>query len=104
MKVKLAKSQMSGIAQSAELPSELELSQLHSDKAVQPDNLLPATGVPLELERSLSAQYIDLHNYGTRAQTGVIIDHLGTLNITEVSTHDLKARQFRIEGFWNSAS
>jgi uncharacterized protein with NRDE domain len=32
-----------------------------------PDSLLPATGVPLELERALSAVFIATPNYGTRA-------------------------------------
>ena len=37
--------------------------------AVYPDTLLPATGLPLPMERALSAAYIDLPEYGTRCST-----------------------------------
>ncbi|MCO4762899.1 MAG: NRDE family protein, partial [Myxococcales bacterium] len=34
-----------------------------------PDADLPATGVPLELERGLSSAFVQLPSYGTRAST-----------------------------------
>jgi len=45
--------------------------EMLSDTARAPDSRLPETGVPLELERILSAVRIDSHDYGTRASTVV---------------------------------
>ncbi|MDF1762402.1 MAG: NRDE family protein, partial [Oleibacter sp.] len=39
-----------------------------------PDEELPATGVPLEWERWLSAQFIHTPNYGTRCSTGIFTE------------------------------
>ena len=44
-----------------------------SDPHTYPDDLLPDTGVPLELERTLSAACITGDHYGTRSQASVII-------------------------------
>lgn len=44
------------------------LGLLH-DRALVPDARLPRTGVPLELERSLSAAFIAMPGYGTRASS-----------------------------------
>ena len=41
------------------------------------DAQLPATGVPLELERRLSSAFIRGTDYGTRASTLLAIDHDG---------------------------
>ncbi len=41
------------------------------------DTDLPATGIPLELERHISAAFIRGEDYGTRASTIVAIDHSG---------------------------
>ena len=41
------------------------------------DTDLPATGIPLELERHISAAFIRGEDYGTRASTIVAIDHAG---------------------------
>jgi uncharacterized protein with NRDE domain len=45
--------------------------EMLSDTARAPDSRLPETGVPLELERILSAVRIDSPGYGTRASTVV---------------------------------
>jgi uncharacterized protein with NRDE domain len=44
------------------------------DKDQAPDKELPATGVPLEWERGLSAMFIELENYGTRCSTLLLRD------------------------------
>ncbi|GAA3731795.1 NRDE family protein [Salinicoccus jeotgali] len=44
----------------------------NEDKAVEN---LPATGLPEELERSLSPAFIDIGNYGTRSSTVLLVDH-----------------------------
>lgn len=49
---------------------EVLLPLLH-DSSVAPDSALPNTGVPLELERALSAIFIATPGYGTRACSSV---------------------------------
>lgn len=51
--------------------SDPQLLALLRDAEIAPDALLPATGIPLELERALSAAFIALPAYGTRASTVV---------------------------------
>jgi len=50
-------------------PDDAALFAALSDPRVAPDPDLPATGVPLEWERSLSAAFIRRPDYGTRAST-----------------------------------
>lgn len=53
----------------AALPDEAPLSRLLRDDTIHPDAALPATGVPLEWERLLSAAFIRGPDYGTRCST-----------------------------------
>jgi uncharacterized protein with NRDE domain len=48
-----------------------------TDRREAPDDELPDTGVGLELERSLSAAFIELPAYGTRCSTVVRVDGTG---------------------------
>ena len=50
-----------------------------------PDNVLPDTGIGIELERRLSAAFIRGEQYGTRASTFIAIDHAGHGRIIECS-------------------
>jgi uncharacterized protein with NRDE domain len=58
-------------ADTTELSPQLEadLWPLLADTRVAADAELPHTGIPLELERGLSAEFINLPHYGTRAST-----------------------------------
>lgn len=47
------------------------------DNSQAPDNTLPKTGIPLELERKLSSIFILGENYGTRSSTILTIDKNG---------------------------
>jgi uncharacterized protein with NRDE domain len=58
---------------------------LLADRSVAPDQLLPDTGVGLELERALSAIFIATPSYGTRASTLVFIDRQNNLTFLERS-------------------
>ncbi len=58
---------------------------LLADRSVAPDQLLPVTGVGLELERALSAIFIATPTYGTRASTLVFIDRQNNLTFLERS-------------------
>lgn len=59
-------------------PSDSQsLSGLLNSTELAADALLPHTGVPLVLERILSAQFIRSPSYGTRASTGLILNPQG---------------------------
>ena len=54
-----------------------------ADRAPAPDSELPDTGVPLALERQLSAAFIALPGYGTRASTVVLAHRDGRWRFAE---------------------
>lgn len=54
-----------------------------ADEWRPPESQLPDTGIPVELERHLSAAFIRGENYGTRASTIVAIDDAGQGFIVE---------------------
>lgn len=54
-----------------------------ADPRTAADAELPQTGVPLEMERYLSAAFVTGTDYGTRASTIVLIDHAGHGTIAE---------------------
>lgn len=47
------------------------------DKTIPPDEMLPDTGIGLEMERPLSSTFIEIphKNYGTRFQTVILVDN-----------------------------
>jgi len=55
------------------LPDEQRLWALLRDDRTHPDDALPATGVPLEWERLLSAAFVRGADYGTRSSTVLIV-------------------------------
>lgn len=55
------------------LPDEQRLWALLRDDRPHPDDALPATGVPLEWERLLSAAFVRGADYGTRSSTVLIV-------------------------------
>jgi uncharacterized protein with NRDE domain len=67
----------------AALPDETALRQLLRDATIQPDAALPATGVPLEWERLLSAAFIHGADYGTRSSTVLKVGADGTATFDE---------------------
>jgi uncharacterized protein with NRDE domain len=71
-----------GIAMNA-LPSESAVFSLLSDSAIQPDHLLPSTGVSADWERLLSAAFVCGPGYGTRCSTLVTRDCRGRTIFTE---------------------
>jgi uncharacterized protein with NRDE domain len=67
----------------AALPDERPLSALLTNQQVHPDPALPATGVPLEWERLLSAAFVRSPDYGTRSSTVITLRRDGWLNFDE---------------------
>jgi len=60
-----------------------ELGRALGDRRVADDAALPSTGVSLEWERALSAPFIAMPTYGTRATTMVLIDYAGRVTFVE---------------------
>ncbi len=58
------------------------------DRSVAPDELLPDTGVGLELERILSPVFVRSPGYGTRSSTVVLLDRTGKITFIEKSFQD----------------
>jgi uncharacterized protein with NRDE domain len=71
------------------------LLDLMSDTHIAADEHLPATGVPLERERALSAAYIDLPNYGTRSTVALRAGSNGDVSISERADDDGSHRLVR---------
>jgi uncharacterized protein with NRDE domain len=53
-------------------PEPERLFEILADRTAAPDPLLPDTGVGIELERALSARFIELPVYGTRCSTAIL--------------------------------
>lgn len=69
-------------------PAEVkDLALLLNDSVIADDEKLPQTGVSLEIERALSAEFISLPNYGTRCSTGLIVHKTGNAAYCEI-THE----------------
>ena len=72
-----------GVLDAPASPSPEAFFRLLARRDVAPDDLLPQTGVPLELERHLSAPFIHLPQYGTRCSTVVLAHRDGTVYVEE---------------------
>ena len=88
-------------------PGEIgQLAGLLSDRSLADDAHLPDTGVSSKLEKSLSAEFIDIEGYNTHCSTALIVDDQGTAGWLELTfkpqaeTGDgvLKSFCLRVEG------
>ena len=64
-------------------PDPDALIRLMADPQTYPDHLLPDTGISQAWERQLSASFIHMENYGTRATTALLQKHDGSIEIVE---------------------
>lgn len=76
--------------------SEDFLIQLLSNPQRYPEDLLPDTGVGIEMEKMLSAVCIESPVYGTRTHTVILKDKKGHLHITEQQTLSQETIRFVI--------
>jgi uncharacterized protein with NRDE domain len=76
-KVQRSKSAMQALLQRDAALEPDELFRLLADRRPAGEAELPATGVPHEWERTLSAPFIVADGYGTRASTVILLDHAG---------------------------
>jgi uncharacterized protein with NRDE domain len=62
-----------------------QLKNLLNDKTQAADNMLPNTGISNTWEKSLSSQFIQLNDYGTRAKTIILQHKCGKTEVCEQS-------------------
>lgn len=62
-----------------------DLIRLMQDEEVAADEKLPHTGLPIEMERAVSAMCIRSPNYGTCCSTAITIDHDDNIEFVEKS-------------------
>lgn len=72
-------------------PNEL-FKQLH-DQTIAADEILPDTGISLELERQLSPIFIRTENYGTRSSTVLLVSHHNEVQVIERIFNDGEFKQ-----------
>ncbi len=82
-KVERGKQRLAALLARKESPRSDELFAILADRAFAADEILPSTGVPLDLERSLSPAFIHLPGYGTRSSTVVLWPKSGGLILEE---------------------
>ena len=61
------------------------LFEMLRDEQQAPDDELPRTGVPIEIERRLSSPFVRGDTYGTRCSTVVVVDGAGRITLSERS-------------------
>jgi len=81
-KVKRAKANLNKLIQRNSI-SEEALFELLADEREAPDNQLPDTGIPEEIEKKVSPIFIKSDGYGTRCSTVLLIDTDGQVQFTE---------------------
>lgn len=81
-KVQKAKAELQSIVQSEEIPVEALFDLLQYDLPA-PDEQLPDTGIPKDLERAVSPIFIKTDTYGTRNSTVVLVDKSGKVTFEE---------------------
>ncbi|MBI4207819.1 MAG: NRDE family protein [Betaproteobacteria bacterium] len=84
-KIKRSKLALEALLGAGEKELTAGLFQVLSDRSEAPDHELPDTGVGLERERQLSANFISGERYGTRASTVLLIDAVGGVLFVERS-------------------
>ncbi len=78
--------------------SSNDLFEILSDTSTPPDELLPDTGLELEIERAVSPVFVSTPFYGTRSSTVIFIDRNDNVTFTEKSlkqeTKEWKTSEF----------
>ncbi|MEL7833748.1 NRDE family protein [Fodinibius sp. Rm-B-1B1-1] len=81
-KVRRAKDKMRTIISNNNI-APAPLLDLLADDREAPDNELPDTGIPKEIEKKVSPIFIKSDGYGTRCSTVLLVDHNGTVTFAE---------------------
>lgn len=99
-KLTSANRQLTEIIKKQEIDKE-QLFKLLKDERKAPEEELPVTGIPKELEKAVSSIFIKTENYGSRCSTVLLIDNEGNIDFTERSyepgtTHLKSEQQFSL--------
>jgi len=81
-KVKKAKRALASMISTGEV-TEKKLFELLEDDTKAPDEDLPDTGIPHELERAVSPIFIKTDRYGTRNSTVILVEKSGKVIFEE---------------------
>lgn len=81
-KVVRGKQKLKPILQEKEIQVSDIFDILHDTQQAE-DDMLPATGLPVERERTLSSMFIKSPNYGSRCSTVVLVDQLNKVDYHE---------------------
>jgi len=81
-KVERGKAALRKLLDEEDIQSE-SLLEFLSDRTTAPDDLLPDTGVGIEMERVLSAPFVAIPGYGTRCSTAILVNNDGQVEFTE---------------------
>jgi len=84
-KVEIGLRRLNAVLERPATPSPDALFDLLADKAIAEDGMLPHTGVPLEIERALSAAFVRTPVYGSRCSTVVLWHKSGSVYFEERS-------------------
>ncbi len=96
-KVRVAMESLEHLVNAGDVSSD-EILDIMRDESRQDDELLPATGVGLEMERVLSSAFIRTQNYGTRCTTIVQFRSEGDIVYDEF-TYDEAAKVVNVAQF-----
>ena len=69
-----------------------------SDKTISPENELPDTGLPKDIEKGISSIFVETPEYGTRSSTVILIDKKDNVTFIEKSL-DTQAKKWNINAF-----
>lgn len=81
-KVQHAKADLQDIIKTEDISEEALFDLLTYDQQA-PDQELPDTGIPIELERAVSPVFIKTEDYGTRSSTILLVDKSGNIIFEE---------------------
>jgi uncharacterized protein with NRDE domain len=81
-KVQKAKNNLENILQHRKI-TERALFDLLADKREAPEDQLPDTGIPKDIEKKVSSIFIKSDGYGTRCSTIMLIERNGKVTFTE---------------------
>ena len=82
------------------------LASLLHEKSLASDDALPSTGISLDWERALSAQFIEMDNYGTRCTTAITVANNGVAEFVELTVDEtpFANSQVRFDQFWTNSN
>lgn len=81
-KVQRAKQKLKNIIHNQKITSD-SLFELLADDQEAPEDELPDTGIPKDIEKKVSPIFIKSDDYGTRCSTVLLIDHNGKVTFAE---------------------